>query len=59
MSSYFDKHLRPVVSPSSDEKGEAHSLFKLTHPNDGQLHLCMHLEMGITALGLKVSGVGF
>ena len=48
--SCFDKQLKPVVSQSSEEKGEAHSLSRVTNANDGQLPINMYLELDINLL---------
>ena len=57
--SYLAKHLKPVVSPSSKEKGKAHSLFRLTITNDKQLPINMFIELDVNFLGLKVPYVEF
>ena len=56
--SYFDKHLKPIVSPSSGEKREAHSLFRLTTANDGQMPDSIYIDMDVNFLGLNVPDVG-
>ena len=57
--SFWKKYLRPVISPSSTNKMEAHSLLKLTTANDGQLHINMYVKLDTDLLGLKVPKVGF
>ena len=56
---YFEKHLKSVVSPTSDKKGKPHSLFRLTAANDGQLPISKYVTMNANFLGLKVPDVGF
>ena len=50
---YFEKHTKPVVSPSSSEKGEAYSLFQLTTDYNGQLPMSMYLEMDVNVWGWR------
>ena len=57
--SYLDKHLKPVVCPSSKSKGETNPLFRLTAANDGQLAISMYIKLDINFLRLKIPDVGF
>ena len=41
-----------------DEKADAHTLFRLTVANDGQMAINMYTELDFTFLGLKVPNVG-
>ena len=38
---YFDQHILPKIKPTTDEKADTHSLFKLTVANDGQMPIKM------------------
>ena len=40
------------------EKANAHTLFRLTVANDGQMPIRMHTKLDLTLLGLKVPNVG-
>ena len=40
------------------EKADAHSLFRLTVSNEGQVLIRMYIELNLTFLGLKVPYVG-
>ena len=41
-----------------DEKADAHTLFRITVANDGQMLIRMYTELDFTFLGLKVPNVG-
>ena len=56
--SYFDQHILPMIKLATDEKADAHCLFKLTVANDGQMPIKMYTELDLTFLGLKVLEVG-
>ena len=56
--SYFNQHILPKIKPATGEKADAHSLFKLTVANDGQMPIKMYTELDLTFLGLKVLKVG-
>ena len=56
--SYFEQHLLPKIKLVTGEKAKAHTLFKLTVTNDGQLPIETYTELDITFLGLKVLNVG-
>ena len=56
--SYFDKHILPRIKLVMGEKPDAHSLFRLTFANNGQLPNKMYVELDFTFLGLKVLNVG-
>ena len=56
--SYFDQHILPKINRATGEKANAHSLFRLTVPNDGQMPIKMYTELDLTFLGLKVPKVG-
>ena len=51
--------MKPVVRPSGEEKGEAHSLFRLTAANDGQLPVNMYVDLDVNLWELKVPDVRF
>ena len=57
--SYFDKHLKPVVSPFGKEKGDIHSVFMLATAYDRQLPISMYIELDMNLMGLKVPDVEF
>ena len=56
--SYFNKHILLKIKLPTGEKADAHTLFKLTVANDGQMPIKMYTELDITFLGLKVLNVG-
>ena len=56
--SYFEKHLLPKIQVVTSEKANAHQLFHLMVPNDGQLPVKMYMELDISLVGLKVPNVG-
>ena len=56
--SYFDQHILPKIKPATGEKADAHSLFKLTVANDGQMPIKMYTKLDLTFLGLEVLKVG-
>ena len=56
--SYFNKHILPKIKLATGEKADAHTLFRLTVANDGQMPIKMHTELDFTFLGLKVPNVG-
>ena len=45
--SYFEKYLKPVVSPSTAEKTEGHSLLKMAAANDGHLPINVYTELHV------------
>ena len=51
--SHFEKHLMPMIGPSSTNKTEVHSLFKLTAANDGQLSVSIYDELEIILGGSR------
>ena len=55
---YFDQHILPKIKLATGEKANAHSLFKLTVANDGQMPIKMYTKLDLTFLGLKVPKVG-
>ena len=55
--SYFE-HILPKIKLATGEKADAHSLFKLTVANDGQMPIKMYTKLDLTFLGLKVPKVG-
>ena len=57
--SHFVKYLKPIISQSSSNETEAHSLFKLTAAADGQLPVSRYIKLGIYFLGLKEPEVEF
>ena len=57
--SHFKEHLLPKIEDPTGEKSEAHILFNLTAPNDGQLPMEKYIELDVKFLGLKVLNVGF
>ena len=56
--SYFDKHILLKIKLAMGEKENAHSLFRLTDTNDGQMLIKMYIKLDLTFLGLKVPNVG-
>ena len=56
--SYFDQHILPKIKPATGEKTNAHSLFKLTVANGGQMPIKMYTELDLPFLGFKVLEVG-
>ena len=56
--SYFDQHILPKIKPATGEKANAHSLFKLTVANDGQMPIKMYMELDLTFWGLRVQKMG-
>ena len=52
--SYFEQHILPKVKLATGEKADAHSLFKLTVANDGQMTIKMYTKFDLTFLWLKV-----
>ena len=56
--SYFNQHIQPKIKLATGEKANAHSLFKLTVANDGQMPIKMYTKLDLTFLGLKVPKVG-
>ena len=55
---YFDQHILPKIKLATGGKADAHSLFKLTVANDGQMPIKMYTKLDLTFLGLKVPKVG-
>ena len=56
--SYFEQHILPKIKLATDEKANAHCLFKLAVANDGQMPIKMYTKLDLTFLGLKVPKVG-
>ena len=56
--SYFDQQILPKIKLATGEKANAHSLFKLTVANDGQMPIKMYTKLDLTFLELKVPKMG-
>ena len=55
--SYFNKYIQPKIKLAMGKKANAHSLFKLTVANDGQMPIKMYIKLNLTFWGLKVLNV--
>ena len=51
--SYFNKHILPKIKLATGEKADAHTLFKLTVANDGEMPIKMYTELYITFWGSR------
>ena len=51
--SYFEQYILPKIKPATGEKADAHSLFRLTVANDGQMPISMYTELDINFWGLR------
>ena len=50
---YFNKHILPKIKLAKGEKADAHTLFRLTVANDGQMPIKMYTELDFTFWGSK------
>ena len=55
--SYFNTYILPKIKPLMGEKADAHTLFRLTVANDGQMAIRMYTKLDLTFVGLKVPNV--
>ena len=55
---YFNKYILPKIKLVMGKKANAHSLFRLTVTNDGQMPIKMYIKLDITVLEFKVPNVG-
>ena len=51
--SYFNKPILPKIKLATGEKADAHTLFRLTVANDGQMPIRMYTELDFTFWGSK------
>ena len=51
--SYFNRYILPKIKLAMGEKATAHTLFKLTVVNDGQMPIKTYTELDITFLGAQ------
>ena len=56
---YFEKNILPLLKASSGEFSEAHSLFKLSAPNNSMMPVLKYFEVDINILGFTVPCIGF